>query len=252
MVLSRKDMAVAGSEGPVRVVSMWAAPPTPSLLVFVSDGRADAAKALRDVRRKIEEKHEDGSTTFAISSATEQEGKSVLAAQLALALSEGERARVLLVEANLKAPSLAQLLGLRLTPGSGFSSQLVKRMRGGRDPWSVIALGPSLHVLVEEAGQKTLPEAIESKPFQEVVQFVSRGYDYVLLDAPPLLDAKAFEPVAPLADAIVLAGRAGSTRASVVRRALREDVARKVFGMVLWDGAPAGGTAAGSSARPSA
>ncbi len=87
-----------------------------------------------------------------MTSARGGEGKTTLATQLALVLSEAQRARVLLVEASMHRPALARLLGLDVPAGLGFSVQIAKRMSGVVEPWTVLALGPATHVLVERDG----------------------------------------------------------------------------------------------------
>src|SRR3954471_8191243 len=94
----------------VRAVPVWAAPPNLSVLVMLGETRVDAPAALRVLRHRLELHRAEGMWTFGVTSALDGEGKSALAAQLALVLSEAQRSRVLLVEASLERPTLALLL----------------------------------------------------------------------------------------------------------------------------------------------
>ena len=144
-------------DSPVRVVPAWASPPDTQVLVMLGDTQSDATAALRVIRHRLELKRAEGMWTFGVTSPRDGEGKSIFATQLALVLSESQRARVLLVEANFHRPSLANVLGFKVPEGQGFSAQIVRKMRGSMEPWSVVALGPALHVLAE-APEQSFPE----------------------------------------------------------------------------------------------
>ena len=154
---SREVVTQNEEEALVRVVPVWAAPPNLRVLAMLGESGAQAPAALRVIRHRLEALRADGLWTFAVTSARDGEGKTTLAAQLALCLSEAQRARVLLVEANMTRPSVARVLGFRVPTGLGFSAQLAERMRGGIEPWAVLALGPSFHILAENHAEPGYP-----------------------------------------------------------------------------------------------
>jgi Mrp family chromosome partitioning ATPase len=225
----------------VRVVPVWASPPNMSQLAMLGESRTSApAAALRVIRHRLERRRADGMWTFGVTSARDGDGKSTLAAQLALVLSESQRARVVLVEASMHRPSLARLLGCRVPAGFGFSGQLAHRMRGGSTPpWAVMALGPALHVLVESESEQGFPEALHSTHFRAAIEGLGRVYDWVVVDAPSVLGSGDANVVEEAVDGIVVVARSRASRGADLRAALKQLGGRKAVGFVLWDGGAA-------------
>jgi Mrp family chromosome partitioning ATPase len=221
----------------VRVVPVWASPPKMGLLAMLGESRSDApAAALRVIRHRLERRRAEGMWTFGVTSARDGEGKSTLAAQLALVLSESQRARVVLIEASMHRPSLARLFGCHVPPGFGFSVQLAHRMRGHVHPWAVMALGPALHVLVESEAEQGYPDALHSTHFREAIEGLGRVYDWVVVDAPSVLGSGDANVVENAVDGIVVVARSRATRGADLRAAVRQLGDRKAIGFVLWDG----------------
>lgn len=220
---------------PVRVVPVWASPPDVRVLAMFGDAPAEVPAALRVVRHRLETRRGQGMWTFAVTSARDGEGKSTLAAQLALALSEAQRARVLLVEASMQRPALARILGFQVPSGAGFSVQLASRMRGMRDPWTVLALGPALHVLAENEQEPGFPQTLHSTHFRAVVDRLGRIYDWVVVDAPSVLGSGDANVVEEAVDGVIVAARSRASKGADLRAAMKQLGDRKALGVVLWD-----------------
>jgi Mrp family chromosome partitioning ATPase len=226
------------ADSPVLVVPAWAAPPDTHVLVMLGDTATEATAALRVIRHRLEQKRADGMWIFGVTSAREGEGKSTFAAQLALVLSESQRARVLLVEANFARPTLASLLGFRVPEGQGFSNQIARKMRGSMEPWCVVALGPALHVLAEATGEENFPETLHSTQFQNAVAFLGRGYDFLVVDAPSVLDSGDANVVENAVDGLIVVTRSGHSNGNDLREAVKQIGDKKTIGTVLWDTEP--------------
>lgn len=222
-------------ESPVRVVPAWAAPPDTHRLVMLGDTAPEASAELRVIRHRVEQKRADGIWTFGITSPRGGEGKSTFAAQLALVLSESQRARVLLAEANFARPSIAKVLGFEVPEGQGFSNQIARKMRGNADAWCVTALGPALHVLAEETNAANFPEALHSPHFTNALNFLARGYDFLIVDSPSILGTGDANVVENAVDAMIVVARSKVTKGTDLRRALKQLGDRKTLGVVLWD-----------------
>jgi Mrp family chromosome partitioning ATPase len=216
---------------------VWASPPKIGLLAMLGETRDDApAAALRVIRHRLEQRRAEGMWTFGVTSARDSEGKSTLAAQLALVLSEAQRARVVLIEASLHKPSLARLFGFQVPPGFGFSLQLAQRMHGGRgQPWAVLALGPALHVLAESEAERGFPDALHSTHFREAVEGLGRLYDWVVVDAPSVLGSGDANVVENAVDGMVIVAKSRASKGSDLRAAVKQLGDRKALGFVLWD-----------------
>lgn len=245
LVLVKNEQARGQGQGPstspdapVRVVPAWASPPDTHVLVMLGDTAPDATAALRVLRHRLEQKRANGMWVFGVTSARAGEGKSTFAAQLALVLSESQRARVLLVEANFHAPTLAKTLGFKVPQGMGFSTQLARKMRGSPEPWCVVALGPALHVLAEDENEPNFPETLHSTHFANAISFLARGYDFMIVDAPAILGTGDANVVENAVDGMILVARSGATGGNDLREAVKQLGDRKAMGVVMWDAAP--------------
>ncbi len=228
------------SPEPVKLVPVWASPPDTRLLVMLGDPPAGAAAALRIIRHRLEQKRQQGMFIVGVTSARDGDGKTVLAAQLALVLSEAQRARVLLVEASFHRPALARVLGFSVPSGLGFSVQLANRIRGATAPWSVLALGPALHVLAENEAESGFPAVLHSPHFRATIERLGTGYDWVLIDAPSVLGTGDANVVEQAVDGMILVSRSGGSKGSELRAAVDQLGVRKAVGVVLRDAARAG------------
>jgi capsular exopolysaccharide synthesis family protein len=115
-----------------------------------------------------------------VTSSLPDEGKSTLSACLAAGL--GGNNRVLLVEADLRKPSLTRYLGLK----SGLPG-LSQVLNGQATLQEALQHIPNLPFQVLLAG-KTVPnpaELLASEPFHDLVQQLSQEFDHIIFDCPP-------------------------------------------------------------------
>src|SRR5437762_956830 len=95
-------------------------------LVSLLSPNSFAADQYRTLRHSIERlRREDGLRVLAMTSPTPGDGKTVTTLNLAGALAQGESARVLVVDADLRRPSVARYLGLDLHSSRGLSDVLL-------------------------------------------------------------------------------------------------------------------------------
>ncbi len=162
----------------------------------------------------------------AVTSAGRREGRTTTAANLALTAAQEGRSTVL-VEADLRRPSLARLLGL--APRAGIADVLAGRAELAQ---ATIRLGP-LAVVV--AGEDRDPGALLRGPAAAaLLDQLRAAYELVVLDAPPALAFSDGDRLSGDADAALLVVRAGATPRQVVRLAL-EALGDRAAGIVLND-----------------
>ena len=111
-----------------------------------------------------------------------REHKSRVAAEIALALGEARHPRVLLVEGDFQWPTVHTLMHIDMPRSSGFSQQLRSRAAGRAEHWTVMEVGPSLHVLAE--GIMRSPGLILSSHFEDSLRAFRAYYDFVVVDGP--------------------------------------------------------------------
>ncbi len=130
-----------------------------------------------------------------ISSSIPGEGKSTIAINLAVSLADAG-ARVILVDADLRRPSIAEYLGIE--GGVGLTTVLI----GRAEVEDVVQPLGTTSLDLLPAGQipPNPSELLGSTAMADLLERLSASYDMVLLDSPPLL---------PVTDAVVLSNLAG-------------------------------------------
>jgi Mrp family chromosome partitioning ATPase len=202
--------------------------------------------ALRVLRHRLEQRRGEGSFVVSVVSPGRGEGKTLLAAELAMTLAEADRARVVLVEGNLERPRVAATLGLRLPESAGFSTQVRRHMSGRSRPWGVVRLGPSLTVLAECGASAAYPAALHSTHFEAALHALRRSYDYVIIDGPAVLGSGDANVIESVSDGVLLVARAAVTKGGALARATAQLGDRRILGVVL-NGVPEIAPAAAAS-----
>lgn len=154
-----------------------------------------------------------------ITSALAGEGKSFTAINLAVGIARHNDYRVLLVDADRKAGSLSDLLGVAAAPG-------LLDLAADRhlDPAECVfaSCEPNLDFLPCGRGSAEEAEALGTSSTAEVVESLARGYPdrLVLIDAPPSLSSSRPHLFAPLVGHSVLVVAAGNTQQGDIEAAL--------------------------------
>jgi capsular exopolysaccharide synthesis family protein len=149
-----------------------------------------------------------------ITSAMPQEGKTTTSINTAVVLAQ-KGVKVLLVDADLRRPSIHKALGMG--PRSGLSNILT----GSADPQLTISrspLIPSLYILPAGTPPPNPAELLASANMRELVEALSREYDHIVIDTPPTLSVTDAVVLSICADAVVLVIRSGKTTKQALRR----------------------------------
>ena len=200
-------------------------------LVTLLNPMATASESYRGLRTSVQFSRPDVVVqTILVTSANPSEGKSTTSANLAVALAQSGR-RVLLVDADLRKPSVHRKLGLPREPG------LVQELFDGADfdPAAVPAVADNLQVLTAGSIVPNPSELLGSKRMRDVIEQMREAFDVVIFDAPPVLAATDAVLLSTQCDATVLVCKAGSTKDYELEEAyeaLRE-VGASVIGTVL-------------------
>ncbi|WP_432511974.1 Wzz/FepE/Etk N-terminal domain-containing protein [Kineococcus sp. SYSU DK001] len=196
-------------------------------------GRGDRTEAVRRLRATVRSLAGDGSRRLLVVPAAGRHQPD-LALELARALADHET-RVLLVEADLRSPSLARTLGLG--PGPGLADVLLDAVPAGAAVRRVATPGPSVlpagtrrHDLAPGAD-----ELVGSAALQRVLDELQASFDLVLLTAPPVLAAADAAALASGVDGVAVVAQVPATTRRHLADALRdlELVRARVLGVVL-------------------
>jgi capsular exopolysaccharide synthesis family protein len=171
---------------------------------------------------------ERGNKVVMIASAQSAEGKTLTAANLALTLSESYRRRVLLIDADLRRPSLNRLFGL--PHASGLSESL---KASGKHQLQLLTISPSLALLPGGRADDDPMSGLTSGRMQQIIEQTAAEFDWVILDTPPLTLLTDTHLLAAMVDSAVLVIGAGSTQCALVQRTIDSIGRGKIVGVVL-------------------
>ena len=199
-------------------------------LVTVSDSDSPAAEAFRLLSVRLRHLRRDRNLKkLLITSTIPQEGKSTVSANLACALAASTRRKVLLLEGDVRRPSLSKVFGLTSYPG------LCEWLQGGRSlTSSIYRLEPGgIWLLPSGDGPVNPLELLESAKLLALMEELGSLFDWVIIDSPPVLPLADTSVWTRLADGILLVTRQGITQKRHLQRGLEGLESKKVIGAVL-------------------
>jgi Mrp family chromosome partitioning ATPase len=203
-------------------------------LHVLDDPDSPQAASYRVLRYRLSER--GNPRVVVVTSPNEADGKTTCAINLAAALSECGRARVLLFEANLRRPGIAAALGMRPPRCAGV--QLAEHhAHPNVNPWQVAQLdSPWLHVLAIEPKSFEQPLTIDEPAFANALgQLRDVGYDYIVLDTPPVLGTADVNLLQQLADGVLLTVWARRSSSRALKQAIDQLTPAKIVGVALLD-----------------
>lgn len=192
--------------------------------VTADEYRHVAARILHSARHGRETK------TVVVASPARGDGKTTLACNLAIVLSQADR-KVLLIDIDTRNPAVEALFGL--TPGPGLA-ELLSGDPVEHDPdratdfENLYVLGPGLKGV-------DLVERLASREIVDFIQGAEEIFDHVIIDSPASLLMSEAKLLAPQADGIVMVVGAGVSSFGMLRRSLRtmEEAGGRVLGVVI-------------------
>ncbi|WP_028487870.1 GumC family protein [Thiothrix lacustris] len=184
--------------------------------ITISKPRSAIAEAFRSLRTALRFLHEDGNTpVIFVTSASPNEGKTTTASNLACAYASAGN-RVLLIDADLRNPSLHKTLGIHAPNG------LANYLSGAMGSRELIQNTDISNLYLLPAGN--LPddpaELLSSPHMQALLEGARRDFDQIILDGPPVLGLADALILASLSSATLLTVRAEHTRMVMLENAL--------------------------------
>ena len=170
---------------------------------------------------------EKGLKTIVVTSAVPKEGKTLTAINLALTFSESYGRRVLLIDADLRRPSVHEVLGIPNKKG------LSEVLRSDRLELPIVQVSPLLSVLPSGRPEQNPLAGLSSERMRTLLDETSSHYDWIILDTPPIALLSDAQLLARLTQAAVFVIRARSTPFAVVDRAIAGLGREFIIGTVL-------------------
>lgn len=188
--------------------------------IFLNEPKSQFAESIRTIRTGIilSSRTDTPHNLLVITSSVPGEGKTTLATSEAIAL--GQTAKTLLIDADMRRPSIAKLFGLsQKAPGL---SEMVTKTRSFEE---------CVHHLGEESGgidvltSGEIPanplELLSSEHFKEVLEQIVQYYKYIVIDTAPTMLVSDAMVLAKHASKVLYVVKANSTPYQVVRDGLK-------------------------------
>jgi len=201
-----------------------------SRVVALTEGNGLGSEKFRLLRARLRNLREHRQLQkLVITSAVPSDGKTLVAMNLAVSLAKHTDERILLLEGDLRKPMLGQHLGLSTLPGLGdwaLGNDAISKFLYRLD---------NLQLWILPAG--LIPEnpvtILHSTRFLELYRQLSDCFDWVIIDAPPLLPMADVTFWSRQSDGLLLVVREGKTPKTVLKKGLETLDNPKVVGVVL-------------------
>jgi capsular exopolysaccharide synthesis family protein len=156
------------------------------------------------------------------------DGKSHVAVNLALTLSESYNRRVLLIDADMRRPTLHELFGVRNERGLSDS---LKPNGGGNV--ATLPVSDTLALLPAGLPEQNPLGELSSDRLKQLIADAASRFEWVIVDSPPVVMLADAHLVSEAVDAVLLVVRAGTTRFPDVQAATETLGQERIVGAVL-------------------
>ena len=226
-VINRPDTGLAWND----IGSLLPTVSEDSRVVTLTESNNLGAEKFRLLRARLRNLRERQQLQkLVITSAVPNDGKTLVAMNLAVCLAKQTNEKILLLEGDLRKPTLGEHLGIKSLPGVGEWWASVD------EPVSkFIYRFDDLQLWILPAG--SAPEnpvnILQSSRFLELCKQLSTCFDWIIIDAPPLLPMADVSFWSRQADGLLLVVREGCTPKAILQKGLDTLDNPKVIGVVL-------------------
>jgi capsular exopolysaccharide synthesis family protein len=218
-------------------------------LVAHYEPNSPAAEAFRSIRTNLQfmVRKPGGGRSFLVTSSYLQEGKTFNSMNIAVSLAQSG-VRVLLMECDLRNPTVHRAFGLSMAPGltdyvlGGHTAddviQTITDVMVGRMDIDEVMMTPgldNLHYITSGGNIQHPSEILNSPRFKALVDHLKTSYDVLVIDAPPILPVADAVDISPIVDGVILVYTVGKIARGVLKRAKSalDKVNARVLGVVL-------------------
>lgn len=204
--------------------------------------RGAGVEQFRSLRSHIYQARYDAPLkTILIASGMPSEGKSFVAANLAVSLARNSIHNILLIDGDLRRPTLHTLLGAPNSPGlsnylegTAEMNDIMQRDRiaGAAENASVGSIS-NLTFIPSGGSSDHSSELVANHRMEELITAASPYFDWILIDAPPVLAVSDAVELSRASDAVLLVARGSTTPYDVAQRAKAAFGTSRILGFVL-------------------
>lgn len=200
------------------------------MFIYAKMPQSISAEAYKSIRTSIRYASVDKIIkTIVVTSSIPGEGKSTIAGNLGLCLSESGN-KVLIIDCDLRRPSIHRKF--KVSNMKGLTDVLLDK---DIMPDVIHEYSPRLSIIPAGTIPPNPSEILGSKTFEKFLREIRLIYDYVILDTPPILAVTDAKLLAGKADATILVVRYGKTKEKFISNSYKEliKVNAKVIGSIL-------------------
>ena len=207
--------------------------PKNPLIVTLTDPESPAAEEYRKLKAMVIKLTQQGPrrTAIMITSANSGEGKSLTSINLAISLAQEVSHRALLIDADLRRPSLAAYFGIKGRTG------LAECLRDGANvSAAIVDTGvPKLDILPAGASVANPVELLSSPKMKAILVELKRNNPerYIIIDTPPILPFAETQIISMLADGVLLVVKEGETTVQDLHDTLDVLKGTKILGITF-------------------
>jgi capsular exopolysaccharide synthesis family protein len=204
--------------------------PAKNRLICFTDSESPAAENFHFLGIRLQHlRRERALKKVLITSTIPEEGKTMVSANLACSLARRMGQRILLVEGDLRRPTLCKMFGLGTLPG------LSQCLQGeGNLTKSIYHLeGPGFWLLPAGGALENPLELLQSRRLSGMMDQLTGWFDWIVIDSPPVMPLADTSVWMRLADGILLVVREGTTAKRQLVRGLEALEPKKVIGALV-------------------
>jgi protein-tyrosine kinase len=173
------------------------------------------------------------SEVIVVTSACPEDGKSLISVNLGAAFSKDPGRRVIIVDCDMRNPSLHKFLGISPDPG------LLGYLEGdAMKPYGYLRRCGNLFFLTAGGNASNPVELLSHEKMNKLIEQLRSRFDTIIIDSPPLTPISDAQILSSLCDGLLLVVRCGKTSYGSIERACRVMDRNKLIGMVLNDVRP--------------
>jgi capsular exopolysaccharide synthesis family protein len=202
------------------------------LVTLLSPAAADAEQ-YKTLCCAVEEAHASANLkVVAVTSPGAGEGKTLTSINMAATLAQTPENRVLLIDADLREPSLASHFGLNNFDGPGFIDAIQDSSLTLKDVERTL---PAYNLTIVTAGQalESPYEALKSRRTESFLEEARQRYDYIVVDTPPVIPVPDCRVIARWVEGFLVIVAAHRTPKKLLEETLNALEPNKVLGLVF-------------------
>lgn len=173
-------------------------------------------ESIRKLRRRVEQQMPKDGRVLLVTSVAENEGKSTVSVNLALAMAQKNK-RVLLIDCDLRKPACYKILKYRC---EGAGTMDVVAGNASLENTAVQMKNTSLYLLLQRKSVRNSTEISGSDGMAALIQNAKDHFDFVILDTPPMSVASDVEYLMEFADGSLLIVQQNVVMADVINHAV--------------------------------